>query len=255
MKVFGTEHIVFMIVSVIVLTALLIVLKKFVPQNKVGLVMKITAFCGLVLIVINRIVVSKSRNADFIDFLPDTYCSMMGLILPLTVLLFKPTTKIYQYAVFAGFIGGLITFFYPDFFVYFDDFFNIHPFTGILYHTLMVFIFAESLVLKYFTPSFRKWTAFPIGLAFMVVYACFGNSVLGQTNNMYLNAPLLPDTILSWWFTGIMLILLYTLILQIYEIITLPVGEWTAVKGIKCIKSRFCSKKAKSDDEKISSNE
>ena len=98
MQVFGIEHIIYMIVMVVIMTITLILLKKFVPKNKMVLPIKIIAGIGLILIIIYRIVVSKSRSGTFIDFIPDTFCSMMGFILPLTVLIFKPNTKIFQYA-------------------------------------------------------------------------------------------------------------------------------------------------------------
>ena len=253
MQIFGTEHIVYMVVSAAAMAGLLVVFRLFIPKNKAFILLKATALVGLVLIIINRIVVSKSRSGTFLDFIPDTYCSMMGFILPLVVLLFKPTTKIYQYAIFAGAIGGLITFVYPDFLVYFDNFFNIHPFTGLLYHTLMLFMFLESLVCGYYVPSFKKWTAMPVGLAFMVVFAVFGNTVLGQSNNMYLNAPLLPDTILTWWFAGILLLLLYTVCLQVYEMAALPVKEWSAVTAFARLRGIF-TRKRKAAAGQISTN-
>ena len=230
MKVFGLEHIIYMIVMSILMVISLVLIKRFVPKEKSYIPIKIFAAIGFILIIINRIVVAKSRDATFLDFLPDSFCSIMGFVLPLTVLIFKPDTKIFQYAIFAGMIGGLLTFIYPDFLVYFDNIFNIHPFTGLLYHTNMFFIFLLCIVTKYFVPSFKRWASLPIGLAFMVVYAVFGNSVMGQSNNMYLNAPLLEGTPLTWWLVGILFILLYTIILQIYEMITLNKNEWSILK-------------------------
>ena len=254
LEVYGTEHIVYMCVCLVLMVVLLMLLKRFVPRDKMFIPVKLTAAVGLVLIVINRIVVARSRGGTFLDFIPDTYCSMMGFILPVVVLLFRPGTKIFQYAIFAGMIGGLITLFYPDFLVYFDSIFNIHPFTGLLYHTLMVLVFLEVLVCGYYTPSFRNWASFPVGLAFMVVFAVFGNTVLGQSNNMYLNAPLLPDTALTWWVAGILMLVLYTVCLQVYEMVRLPVREWSAAKAVQGIRGFFARKK-KEDEEPLQRDE
>ena len=238
MEIFGTQHLIYFIVAIVLMIALTIIIKIFVPKDKMFIVMKAIAGVSLILIIIYRIVVARSRSGTFVDFIPDTFCSMMGFILPIVVLIFKPNTKIFQYAVFSGMIGGVLTLVYPDFLVYFDSILNIHPFTGMLYHTLMFFIFILSLVTGYFVPSFRNWTALPIGLAFMVVFGEFGNSVLNQSNNMYLNAPLIKDTIFTWWFVGILFILLYTLIIQVYEMITLPKQEWSVVKIFKYFKTK-----------------
>lgn len=243
MSIYGLEHILYLVISIIVMIGFVLLVKFLVPKNKLFIVMKVVAGIGLILIIINRVVVAKSRNADFISFLPDTFCSMMGFILPIVVLLFKPTTKIFQYAIFSGMIGGLLTLFYPDFLVYFDNIFNIHPFTGLLYHTFMLLLFLIALFTGYFVPTFKNWTALPIGLAFMVVFAVFGNSVLGQSNNMYLNSPLISGTIFTWWFVGILFILLYTIIIQIYEMIKLPVKEWTMVKFFSATRNKINNKK------------
>lgn len=100
MQVFGIEHIIYMVVMIVVMTIAIIVLKKFVPKNKMVLPIKIFAGIELILIIIYRIVISKSRSGTFIDFIPDPFCSLMGFILPLTILIFKPSTKIFQYAMF-----------------------------------------------------------------------------------------------------------------------------------------------------------
>lgn len=139
-------------------------------------------------------------------------------------------------------IGGLLTFIYPDFLVYFDNIFNIHPFTGLLYHTLMLFQFLLCIISGYFVPTFKNWSSLLIGLSFMVVFAVFGNSVLGQSNNIYLNAPLLSGTNLTWYVVGILFLLLYTIILQVYEMCTLPKTDWSIVKLFKYLKVKLKKK-------------
>ena len=85
-----------MVVIALIMGLSIFLILKFVPKEKMFIPIKILATIGLILIIINRIVVAKSRTSTFIDFLPDTYCSMMGFIMPLVVLFFKPNTKIFQ---------------------------------------------------------------------------------------------------------------------------------------------------------------
>ena len=244
MKIFGTEQIVLMIVFVVLMALGIFFITKFVPKDKMYIPMKIIAAIGLVLIVVNRIIVAKSRNSTFLDFLPNTFCSMMGFVAPLVVLLFKPNTKIFQYAIFAGMIGGLLTFIYPDFIIYFDSVFNMHFITGYLYHTFMLLLFLLAIISKYFVPTFKKWFSLPVGLAFMVVVGVFGNNVLNQENNMYLNAPLIAGTGLTWYLVDILFLILYTFIIQVYEMCTLNVKEWSVVKLWNCVSSKCKSRKA-----------
>lgn len=250
MELFCLEHILFMVVIALIMGLSIFLILKFVPKEKMFIPIKILATIGLILIIIYRIVVAKSRTSTFIDFLPDTYCSMMGFIMPLVVLFFKPNTKIFQYALFAGMIGGLLTYIYPDFIVYFDTMFNIHPFIGYLYHVFMLFIFLIAIISKYFVPTFKNWISLPIGLAFMVVVGVFGNSVLNQSNNMYLNAPLIDGTFFTWYIVGILFLVLYTLIIQIYEMCTIEPKEWTVVKGWNCVISKFKEIKFKTNIDK-----
>ena len=239
MEIFGIEHILFLVISIVIMAALIVIFKLFVPKEKMYIVMKMCAGIGLILIIINRIVVSLSRDGTFLDFLPDTYCSMMGFIMPIAVLCFKPNSKTFQYAMFAGMIGGILTMFYPDFFVYFDNVFNIHPFTGYLYHANMFFMFVVAIATGYFKPTFKNFMSLVVGLAFMVVVGEFGNSVLGQSNNMYLNAPLISNTVFTWWFVCILYLVIYALFLQIYEMLTLKPADWSVVKVWNFLKNKL----------------
>ena len=255
MSIFGKEHILYCVIAFILMISSVVIIAKFVPKNKVCIPIKIVAAITLILIIINRIVVAKSRDGTWLDFLPDTFCSMMGFFLPIVVLCFKPTTKMFHFAIFSGMIGGFLTLMYPDFFVYFDNFWNIHPFTGILYHTGMFYLFLLSICTGYFQPTFRNWIALPLGLSCMVVVGEFGNSVLKQANNMYLNNPLIENTIFSWWFVGILFIGLVTLIIQIYEMVTLPKNKWSIVLLFSNIKNKKRVAKEMSESNQIQSGD
>ena len=84
----------------------------------------------------------------------------------------------------------------------------------------------------------------------MVVVGVFGNSVLNQSNNMYLNAPLIDGTFFTWYIVGILFLVLYTLIIQIYEMCTIKPKEWTVVKGWNCVISKFKEIKFKTNIDK-----
>lgn len=96
MEIFGLEHIIYFVVAVVLMIALTIIFKVFVKKEKMYIVMKIIAGFGLVLMVIYRIIVSKSRNGTFLDFLPDTYCSMMGFIMPIIYYALNQTQKFFS---------------------------------------------------------------------------------------------------------------------------------------------------------------
>lgn len=241
MKIFGLEHILFLSFTILFTIISIIIFNKFIPKNKFHIVIKITSIILLIFIISSRILLSIKNNNP-LSFLPSTYCSMMGFVLPIVALFFKPNSKTFQFAISAGFIGGILTIIYPDFIELYNSMFEPIPFTGFVYHALMVYLFCISLFCKYYLPTFKNWSSLPIGLAFMVVVGEFGNTVLGQSNNMNLNRPILEGTIFTWWFLGISIIIWYTIILQIIEFFVLPKQQWAIIKFFNKIKQVFVRK-------------
>ena len=66
---------------------------------------------------------------------------------------------------------------------------------------------------------------------------------------MFLNEPLLTGTIFTWYNVGILFLILYTLIIQIYEMLTLKPNEWSVVKFWKILVNKFNKKKQSSKNQ------
>lgn len=99
------------------------------------------------------------------------------------------------------------------------------------YHGLMASLSMLCVAVKYSTPTLNKVPRVFVGLCVMVVYGIFSNQVFGYSNNMFLNSPLIDGTILTWWFVGIMFILIAFVVSIIYEAITL---KWHDQSLYKC---------------------
>lgn len=72
------------------------------------LVIKITAGVLLLATTLSRFIY-HDWTPSFVDFLPNSFCSTMGFVLPLFILFCKKDSKTLYFAVFTGFMGGIIT--------------------------------------------------------------------------------------------------------------------------------------------------
>lgn len=99
------------------------------------------------------------------------------------------------------------------------------------YHGLMASLSMLCVAVKYCRPTLNKVPRLFVSLCVMVVYGLFTNQVFGYSNNMFLNSPLIDGTMLTWWFVGIMLILIAIVVAILYEAITL---KWHDQSLYKC---------------------
>lgn len=217
-QLYGLEHILFVVVTAIVFIVSPIIIRKYVPKKYYVWIIKGIAISVLILLIINRIVTHLwYKNLTFLTFLPDSFCSTTGFVLSISVIFCKPDKYLYTFVMFAGALGGTLTLFYPDFLSEYPSFFTASPFTGMLYHSGMLYLFILSIALGYWKPTLSKVWCVIAGLTIYEIWGVFGNEVLGQQNNMYLKEPLIEGTPFSFWFVGILFILLCTIISLIFD--------------------------------------
>lgn len=241
---YGVPHIIMLLCFAFVTALLLIFSCTFAKSEKAKTcVIKIVAGVTLLLVVLSRFIYNDF-TPTFLEFLPNTYCNTMGFVMPIAVLLCKKDSKTLYYTLFAAFMGGMITIFSGD------DIGQLEVENTIIsyaYHSLMAALFILSVSLKYCKPTLEKLPRLLTGFACMICYGAFSNQVFHFENNMYLNAPLLEGTILSWWLVGLIMIGIATIIAVIYELFAYSWKEQTIYKvGVSIKKSFqyvFCKKK------------
>lgn len=219
-----------LVIALWIISTILLILFTFLfaksEKSKV-LVIKITAGVLLLATTLSRFIYYDWKPS-FIDFLPNSFCSTMGFVLPLFILLCKKDSKTLFYAIFAGFMGGVIT-------VLSGDDIGQARFQNTVisyfYHGLMSSLSMLCVAVRYSTPTLNKVPRLFVALCVMVVYGIFSNQVFGYSNNMFLNTPLIDGTILTWWFVGIMFILIAIAVAIVYEAITL---KWHDQSLYKC---------------------
>ena len=213
------------------------------------LVIKITAGVLLLATTLSRFIYNDWKPT-LIDFLPNSFCSTMGFVLPLFVIFCKKDSKTLYFAVFSAFMGGVITVHSGD------DIGQArvqNTLISYFYHGLMASLSMLCIAVKYCKPTLNKVPRLFVALCVMVAYGVFSNQVFGYSNNMFLNSPLIDGTPLTWWFVGVAMILIAIVVAIIYEAITL---KWHDQSLYKCystcvdyVKSLNIKKKNKKEEE------
>ena len=207
--IYGIGHIIYLITTLILIIGGAILIKKYVKNEKtINTIIKISAVVLLITIIINRIsitytnvVVNQRDGYTWLNLIPDTYCGLASIVLSLTIIFGKKDHIILHFISYIGFFGGLITMFYPDF-LNTQTFFDLRSITGILHHTIMVWIIVITMLTRYIVPSIKKWCIFPIGLCIIMTIGILEIDMLGFEKGMQIGEPLLASMPkLTAWYT------------------------------------------------------
>lgn len=219
-KIFGTAHIIYFITFLVLGVISLILIKKYVKSEKVlTIIIKSIAAALLIAVILNRIsIVLKDNNP--IALIPSTFCGLSSFVLSLSVLIGKRDSSIFQFICYIGPIGGAITIFYPTFISQSTSIFYFATITGLLHHTIMLYLGILLLVMGWFKPSVKKAAWLPLGLCCFVTYGTFLSYALGIKGAMDLDAPLISNSIFHWWFIGIVVIIIQWAIIFLYKFFT-----------------------------------
>ncbi|MEG2917450.1 MAG: YwaF family protein [Clostridium sp.] len=214
-EIYGWQHLTFEAIFIIFLLVSLFYIKRFVDEKYYVYIIKIFAVVNLFFAILCRFSIFNFQLD--IRILPDSFCSVSSFLTAFCLLFSKKDSKILQFALFAGVIGGVVTNAYPEFVPNHEVFFNIETISSLLFHSGMVYLFIMTITLGYFKPTMKKWGAFPCGLYFYFLWGGLSNTYIGQVNAMYLNEPLMQGTIFNCYVTGVMLVIVYTTFIYVYE--------------------------------------
>lgn len=199
-KLYGSEHITYLVVFVVVFAAAIVVAQLVTKTEKQReILLRATGGVLLAFTFFNRIALSVwHKNAVWM--LPNTYCGMSSLLLGACVLFGKPKMRIYDFLFYLELIGGLAAVFYPNFLGQASSIWFPPTISGLLHHSVGCILCVLLLQCKWFSPSLARWKEFPIGLCAYTVYGLFLLDVCGMTEAMQIDAPIISGTPLKWWF-------------------------------------------------------
>lgn len=219
-KIFGLEHILYFVISVILMIAGLICAYKFAKTEKSKLIiLKSVAGALLISILLNRIsIVFKGDNVTWSSMIPDSFCGMSSLVLALAVLLGKKDNVVLHFVWFIALLGGTITMFYPDFIGQNPSVFYLPTISGLLHHTLAVALVLLVLIFKHIYVTYKKWycTLFEFTCYFSV--GAFLISVFGYSDAFHMMQPMLSGTPLTAWVLAPIYVVVYGLVLLGFEL-------------------------------------
>ena len=176
-KLYGTEHIVYIVLFFVVATAVVLVTQFALKTDKSKTVMiKSVAGVLLVMTLYNRIALSV--------------CVLLG----------KPKNRMYDFLFWLESVGGIACVFYPYFLGQGDSIFFSPTISGLLHHSFGFILCVLLVQCKWFSPSLKQWKMFPIGMCAYTVYGLFLLDVCKMPEAMQIDAPLVAGTPLKWWF-------------------------------------------------------
>ncbi len=216
-KIFGLEHILFLVVVIVLATISLILIKKYVKSEKnQKILIIICAVIHFSLVVWNRLAV-REYDLNILMLLPTTFCGTTSFVFPFCIVFCKKDSKILQFISSCAILGGVLTLIYPDFIGQDKSIFYDKTISGLLHHVFLVFNFILICMLGHFKPSMKNWNSLVLGLCCFMTYGIFSITIIGNSDAMVIYNPLIEGTIFNWLFTGILFIILYTICLLVYE--------------------------------------
>lgn len=206
--VYCTEHIVFLILTALVIAAGLILVRKFADtEKKERIVIRASAAFLLFWIVLNRTsvtcaqIASDPESYSWINLIPYTFCGLASLVYSVSALIRPKDNPIYHFISYFGCFGGTITMFYPDF-LETQTFWDVRSFSGLMHHALMIWLTLLVLSTRHFRPDIKKIWIYPLGYCAVMTLGLFEEEVLGFIQPMNIGAPLLSSApVLTSWYT------------------------------------------------------
>lgn len=220
-EIFGWQHLIILFVSIVLMVSSIIVMCKCVREEKTKvLILKIVAGVLLVSILTNRIsIVFKYDTPEWNRLIPDSFCGMSSLALSLAVLFGKKDNYILHFVWLLALLGGGLTMFYPDFIGQASSVFYLPTISGILHHTIAVYLVILILIFKYMTITYKKWYCMLFGFTCYITIGAFEITVLGLSDAFYIHKPVLSGTPLNVWVLMPIYIALYAGVLAVVELI------------------------------------
>ncbi len=216
-EIWGWQHITYLAIFAVIAAVSIFLIKKYVKNEKTLVcILKGVAALLLASVIWNRASIAV-KNSNPMNLIPDSFCGISSFCLSLSLLIGKKNCRFFHFVCYVGFIGALLTLVYPDFIGQDESFWYPPTVSGLLHHTVMLYAIILMVITGYFTPTIKRWYCLPIGLSFVLTFGQFLISALGYDDAVYINHPLLPDSIFTWYFTGMLVVIVSLLIMLTFE--------------------------------------
>ena len=221
LNVFGSVHIIYLVITLPLSVLALFLGKKFVKSEKSqSIFLKSLAALLLIWIIINRrSQVFRYGDVRWEQIIPDSFCGMTSLVLALAVLFGKKDNPVYHFVWFLGLVGASITVFNPTFLDQGPSIFYLPTISGLLHHSLALVMVAALLLFGQIHITYKKWYCTFFGFTAYLSVGAFQMSVLGLPDAFHIAEPILSDTPLTAWVMAPLYGAGYGLVLLVIELV------------------------------------
>lgn len=217
------EHIVYMIVTIGIMVLGVWLIHRFVKNQKIILI--VTSSVLLISIILNRIAIAI-RYSNFWQLIPTSLCGATSLLFPISIFIFINKNLdhiVFHWYVYSALIGGVIAIFYPTFLGQDNpygsgipsSFWYLPSITGMLHHTISIFLAVLLISFFNFRPKLKYWYAIPVGYIIYIVFGLFTIQVTNLNDSMNIYEPIIPG--LTWYLLLVIITIISFLIILFYE--------------------------------------
>ena len=220
-QVFGTEHLIYVAVSILVAFCVCFFAKRFAKTERAKTwVVKIAAAVLFAIIFTNRLaLVFEYDIPNWKKLITDSVCSTSSYVLSISLLVGKKNNNVLHFIWFVALAGGTITTLYPNFIGQNPSFLYPPTILGMMHHTWSAIVVVLMFLFGYFEITYKKWYCTLFGFTAYLTYGAFLMCVLGYGNPFYMTAPALDGTIFTIWAIIPIYMVVYALILLVVELL------------------------------------
>ena len=219
-ELFGIEHILYIIISTLILGGGLVFAFVFVKNDKIqNVILKGIAFLLFVSIMGNRLSqVFRYDDIRWYCIIPDSFCGMTSLVLSLAVLFGKKDNAVLHFVWLLGLFGGISTVIYATFVGQGPTIFYLPTITGLLHHSFSATLVIALLMYKQINITYKKWYYTLFGFTCYLTVGAFLMHTFDLSDAFHIAEPLISDTPLTAWVMAPMYAAGYAIVLFIVEI-------------------------------------
>lgn len=220
-QLFGIEHILYIVLSTLLGSALLLEAKKLAKTERhQKAALKSLAFLLFIAIMTNRLSqVFRYEDVRWYCIIPDSFCGMTSLVLALAVLFGKRDNHVLHFVWLLGLFGGISTVIYATFVGQGPTLFYLPTISGLLHHSLCAMVVVALFLFRQIDITYKKWYCTFFGFTAYITLGAFLMQTFHLSDAFHIAEPLIPDTPLTAWVMASMYAAAYGIILWVVEIV------------------------------------
>lgn len=220
-ELFGTEHLLYIIISTIICGGFVFLSFKYVKSTKMqNIILKIVGVLLFIAIMTNRLSqVFRYEEVRWYAIIPDSYCGMTSLVLSLAVIFGKRNNCVLHFVWLLGIFGGISTVIYATFVGQGPTIFYLPTISGLLHHSISATLVVLLLLFKQIDITYKKWYYSLFGFTCYLTIGAFLMYQVKLSDAFHIAEPLISGTFLTTWAMAPMYAVGYTIVLFVVEMI------------------------------------